>query len=124
MNFGEVIQNWKNGVDWIDNSVNPFVMRNMTYVWMNPANYGEVIARFTIIDKSFIVNGNVLEYSKDLEFHSICLNGSAEEKELESNRLRQRLEDFTNDAIAERQQQIDELRDAGLTVLTTNPYEW
>lgn len=124
MNFGEVIQNWRSGVDWVDNTINPYVTRDLNFVWMNPANYGEVIARFTIIDKSFILNGNVLEYRKEMEYHSTSLNGSADERECEAARLRRELSDFTEAAIAERQQQINDLRAAGETVLTTNPYDW
>lgn len=124
MNFGEVIQAWKENCRWIDGKLNPYVMKDMTGVLMNPAVYGEVIAQFTILDKTIVVNGEVVEFQKEMEYHSCLLNGTEEEKEREAARLQKELNDFTNAAIAERKQQIEELRNAGNTIMTTNPYDW
>lgn len=124
MNFGEVIQNWKSENYWIDDVPNPFVNREISNIVMNPAIYGEVFATFVICDMTYIVGGKTIEFLKSMEFHTACLNGTKEEKDREAIRLQQELENFTNAAIAERQQQIDDLRAAGVTVLTTNPYEW
>lgn len=124
MNFGEVIQAWKEGFSWIDNSINPYVMRDMTGVMMDPMIPGEVFVNFTILDRTVIVNGEVYQYQKDMEYHTQCLNGTSEEKERETARLQRELTAFTEAAIAERQKQIDDLRNAGETVMTTNPYAW
>lgn len=124
MNFGEVIQAWKEGFSWIDNSINPYVMRDMTGVMKNPLVPGEVIVTFTILDRTVIVNEEVFQYQTDMEYHTLCLNGTIEEKEREAARLQQELTQFTKAAIAERQKQIDDLRNAGETVMTTNPYAW
>ena len=124
MNFGEVIQAWKEGFSWIDNSINPYVMRDMTGVMMDPMIPGEVFVNFTILDRTVIVNGEVYKYQKDMKYHTQCLNGTSEEKERETARLQRELTAFTEAAIAERQKQIDDLRNAGETVMTTNPYGW
>lgn len=124
MNFGEVIQAWKEGFGWIDNSINPYVMRDMTGVMKNPLVPGEVIVTFTILDRTVIVNDEVCQYKTDMEYHTLCLNGTSEEKEREAARLQRELTEFTKVAIAERQKQIDDLRNAGETVMTTNPYAW
>lgn len=124
MNFGEVIQTWKEGFSWIDNSINPYVMRDMTGVMKNPLVPGEVIVTFTILDRTVIVNEEVYQYQTDMEYHTLCLNGTSEEKKREAARLQRELTAFTKAAIAERQKQIDDLRSAGETVMTTNPYAW
>lgn len=124
MNFGEVIQTWKEGFSWIDNSINPYVMRDMTGVMKNPLVPGEIIVTFTILDRTVIVNEEVYQYQTDMEYHTLCLNGTSEEKEREAARLQRELTAFTKAAIAERQKQIDDLRNAGETVMTTNPYAW
>lgn len=124
MNFGEVIQNWKEGINWIDGRINPYVVRDMTGAFMNPAVSGEMLVRFSIVDRTFLVDGTVVEYHKDMEYHTFSLNGTEEEKEREANRLQCELNNFTNEAIAERQNQINELREKGLIVFTTNPYGW
>lgn len=80
MNFGEVIQTWKEGFSWIDNSINPYVMRDMTGVMKNPLVPGEVIVTFTILDRTVIVNEEVYQYQTDMEYHTLCLNGTSEEK--------------------------------------------
>lgn len=124
MNFGEVIQGWKEEFSWIDDSVNPYVMRDMTGVVMNPMVSGEVFVNFTIIDRTVVVNGEVYQYQKDMEYHTLYLDGTSEEKEREAARLQRDLTEFTKAAIAERQKQIDDLRNSGASVITTNPYAW
>ena len=47
MNFGEVIQNWKESVMWIDGIINPFVKKDMSGIWPSPAVQDEVIILFT-----------------------------------------------------------------------------
>ena len=124
MNFGEVIQNWKEGVNWIDGIINPYVMRDMTGVSLNPVVPGEVFVKFSIVDRTYLVNGEVDEYKKELIYQTFCLKGTAEEKAREAARLQNELKDFTSSAIAERQEQIDNYRKKGEDLLTTNPYAW
>lgn len=124
MNFGEVIQAWKSDCSWINGLPNPYVKRDLDLVMSNPATPGEIFARFSIVDKTVLVNGQVCPFERFYEYHTHRLNGNEEEKEQEAARLRSELLNFTNNAIVERMQQIENMRNAGDEIFTANPYEW
>jgi len=124
MNFGEVIQAWKENCRWIDGRINPYVQKDIAGVMQSPTTPGEVIVRFVIIDKTYFAEGKELTYQKELTYPTVFLGGTDEEKEGEANRLRNVLDKFLQEAIDERQQEINELRKKDIRVLTTNPYGW
>ena len=124
MNFGEVIQAWKENHRWIDGRINPYVKKDIACVMQSPTTPGEVIVRFVIIDKTYFANGEELTFQKDLTYPTVCLGGTDDEKEGEASKLRNVLEKFLQEAIDERQQEINELRNKDIRVLTTNPFGW
>lgn len=124
MNFGEVIQAWKDNYRWIDGRINPYVKKDIAGVIQSPITPSEVIVRFVIIDKTYFVDGEELTFQKELTYSTVFLGGTEDEKEGEADRLRNVLEKFLQEAIDERQQEINELRNKDKRVLTTNPYGW
>ena len=124
MNFGEVIQAWKDDHRWIDGLPNPYVKKDITGVMPSPITPTEVIVSFAIVDRTYFAEGNELTFQKELTYPTVFLGGTEDEKEGEANRLRNVLNKFLQEAIEERQQQINDLRNKDIRVLTTNPYGW
>lgn len=124
MNYGEVIQTWKEDLRWIDNRINPYVKKDAAGIFPNPVVQGEIIIRFVIIDKTYFVERQELTFQREMQFCTSHVNGTPEERETEALQLQQELQHFLQNAIDDRQREIDTYRAQGIRVLSTNPYAW
>lgn len=124
MNYGEVIQTWKEDLRWIDNRINPYIKKDTAGIFPNPVVQGEIIIRFVIIDKTYFVERQELTFQREMQFCTSHVNGTPEEREAEAHQLQQELQQFLQNAINDRQREIDTYRAQGIRVLSTNPYAW
>ena len=124
MNYGEVIQAWKENANWIDGRINPYVQKDTVGFFPNPISQGEIIIRFVIVDKTMFVDRQELSFQREMLFCTSHVNGSKDEREAEALQLQQELNQFLQNAIDARQSEIDAYRRQGLRVLSTNPYSW
>lgn len=124
MNYGDVIQAWKENFCWIDGRINPYVKKDAVNIFPNPIVKGEIIIRFVIFDNTYFVERQKLTFQREKQFCTSHVNGTPEEREAEAKQLQQELQQFLDDAIADRQKEIDSFRKQGARVLSTNPYAW
>lgn len=124
MNYGEVIQAWRDDTRWIDGKPNPYVKRDVESIIMNPIEHGEIIARFVIIDNTLFAERQELPFRREMIFCSSHLKGSQEERDDEAMKLQQELENFLLESIEARQREINSYRQRDINILTTNPYGW
>ena len=124
MTYSEVIQQWKDSVGWVNGIVNPYVIKEFGGIRPDPTYPGGYIACFDIIDRTFLIDDEVLNYTRSMCFQLRHLNDTEEEKEKEAKSLKKELESFLIDAIAEREKELADLRNNGKKILTSNPYAW
>ena len=124
MTYSEVIQQWKESVAWVNGVINPYVIKEFGGIRPDPTYPGGYIARFDIIDRTFLIDNEVLNYIRSMDFQLRHLNDTEEAKEKEANKLKNELESFLCDAIAEREKELADLRNSCNKILTSNPYAW
>lgn len=124
MTYSEVIQQWKDSVAWVDGIINPYVIKEFGGIRPDPTYPGGYIARFDIIDRTFLMDDEVLNYIRSMDFQLRHFNDTEEEKAKEAKSLKDKLESFLSDAIAEREKELADLRNNGRKILTSNPYAW
>ena len=124
MTYSEVIKQWKESVAWVNGVMNPYVIKEFGGIRPDPTYTGGYIARFDIIDRTFLIDDEILDYTRSMYFQLRHLNDTEEEKEKEAKRLKKELDSFLGDAIAEREKEQAELRNNGKKILTSNPYAW
>lgn len=124
MTYSEVIQQWKESVAWVNGVINPYVIKEFGGIRPDPTYPGGYIARFDIIDRTFLIDDEVLNYIRSIDFQLRQLNGTEEEKAKEAKSLKDKLESFLTNAIAEREKELADLMNNGKKILTSNPYAW
>ena len=124
MTYSEVIKQWKESVTWVNGIINPYVIKEFGGIRPDPTCPGGYIARFDIIDRTFLINDEVLNYIRSMDFQLRHLNDTEEEKAKEAKSLKNELDSFLSDTIAEREKELADLRNNGRKILTSNPYAW
>ncbi len=123
MNIGELITAWQSDKTWVGNSTNVFLKKDVG-IYPNPICYGEVILFFSILENTFIVDGQPLPYYNMFRFQTYSLSNPQPERDGDAKRLKAELEKFMHNSIQEREEQIKYLESIGKNVLTTNPLLW
>ena len=124
MTYSEVVLQWKENVKWVNGILNPYVIKEFGGIHPDPASPGSYIARYDIIDRTFLIDDDVLEFIRSMYFPIRCSKGTEEEKEKEAEQLKQALDEFLEDTIREREKELGDLRKQGKVILTSNPYAW
>lgn len=124
MTYSEAIWQWKENVAWVNGIINPYVIKEFGGIRPDPTYPGGFVARFDIIDRTFLIDDEVLDYTKSMFFQLKHLKDAEEEKEKEAQKLKQKLDSFLNDAIAEREKELADIRNSGKILQTSNPYAW
>lgn len=124
MTYSEVIKQWKDSVAWVNGIINPYVIKEFGGIRPDPTYPGGYITRFDIIDRTFLIDDEVMDYTRSMVFQLRHLNDTEEEKAKEAKSLKNELDSFLRDTIAEREKELAELRNNGKKILTSNPYAW
>lgn len=124
MTYSEVFKQWKNNVTWVNGIINPYVIKEYGGIRPDPTYPGGYIARYDIIDRTFLIDNDVLDFTRSMDFAFRYLNGTDAEKEQEAELLQQKLDDFLTATIAEREQELADLHAKGKVIKTSNPYAW
>ena len=111
-------------MEWVNGIINPYVIKEFGGVRPDPTYPGGFIVRYDIIDRTFLIDDDVLDFTRSMTFPIRCLNGTEEEKEKEAERLKQALDAFLAKTILEREKELNELQCQGKTIQTSNPYAW
>lgn len=124
MTYSEVVLRWKENVKWVNGILNPYVIKEFGGIRPDPTFPGGYIARYDIIDRTFLIDDDVLEFIRSMYFPIRYSNGTEEEKEKEAEQLKQALDEFLEDTIREREKELGDLRKQGKVIQTSNPYAW
>ena len=124
MTYSEVFQQWKENVTWVNGIMNPYVIKEFGGIRPDPTYPGGYIARYDIIDRTFLIDDDVLDFTRSLYFQVRQFNGTEADKQNEVERLQKELDDFLTATIAEREQELIKLRAHGKDIQTSNPYAW
>ena len=124
MTYTEVILQWKKNVKWVNGVLNPYVIKEFGGIRPDSTFLGGYIARYDIIDRTFLIDDDVLEFTRSLYFPIRFFKGTEEEKEKEAEKLKQELDEFLEATINEREKELCELRKQGKVIQTSNPYAW
>ncbi len=124
MTYSEVFKQWKENVKWVNGIINPYVIKEFGGIRPDPTYPGGFIARYDIIDRTFLIDDDVLDFTRSLHFPVRYFNGTDTEKQQEAELLQQELDDFLTATIAEREQELADLHAQGKVIQTSNPYAW
>lgn len=124
MTYLEVFQQWKENVTWVNGIMNPYVIKEFGGIRPDPTCSGGYIASYVIIDRTFLIDDGVLDFTRSLDIHVRHFNGTDAEKQQEAELLQKELYDFLTATIAEREQELADLRALGKVIQTSNPYAW
>lgn len=124
MTYAEVNQQWRDNIEWVHGIINPYVIKEFGGVRPDPTYPGGYIVRYDIIDRTFLIDNDILEFVRSMFFPIRFLNGTEQEKEKEAESLKQALDLFLAETIEEREKELNDLRSQGKTIQTSNPYAW
>lgn len=65
-----------------------------------------------------------MDFTKSMVFQLRHLKDTEEEKAKEAQALKNELDSFLSDTIAEREKELTDLRNNGKIIQTSNPYAW
>ena len=124
MTYSEVVLQWKENVKWVNGILNPYVIKEFGGIRPDPTYPGGYIARYDIIDRTFLIDDDVLEFTRSMYFPIRYSKGTEEEKEKEAEQLKQALDVFLEDTISEREKELRDIKEQGIKIQTSNPYAW
>lgn len=124
MTYAEVNQQWRENMDWVHGIINPYVIKEFGGARPDPTFPGGYIVRYDIIDRTFLIDDDVLDFIRSMTFPIRCLKGTEEEKEKEAECLKQALDAFLAETIVEREQELNDLLSQGKIIVTSNPFAW